>query len=84
MVCRFCWILVCFKTRGTAPLLGATASYAPRGQGRGETAAPWMDLHALGVTALTLLSGRAPEALLPADASEWQCPPDLELHEGFR
>ena len=69
---------------GTAPLLGATASYAPRGQGRGEMAAPWMDLHALGVTALTLLSGRAPEALLPADASEWQCPPGLEIHEGFR
>ena len=69
---------------GTAPLLGATASYSPRGQGRGEMAAPWMDLHALGVTALTLLDGRAPEALLPADASEWQCPPALELHEGFR
>ena len=69
---------------GTAPLLGATASYAPRGQGRGEMAAPWMDLHALGVTALTLLSGRAPEALLPVDASEWQCPPGLEIHEGFR
>ncbi len=69
---------------GTAPLLGATASYAPRGQGRGEMAAPWMDLHALGVTALTLLSGRAPEALLPADASEWPCPSGLEIHEGFR
>ena len=69
---------------GTAPLLGATASYAPRAQGRGELAAPWMDVHALGVTALTLLSGRAPEALLPADASEWPCPPELELHEGFR
>ena len=69
---------------GTAPLLGATASYSPRGQGRGEMAAPWMDLHALGVTALTLLDGRKPEALLPADASEWHCPPALELHEGFR
>ncbi len=69
---------------GEEPILGATAVYAPRGQGRGEKAAPWMDLHALGVTALTLLSGRPSEALLPPDASACQCPPELDLHEGFR
>jgi len=72
------------QTLGRAPLLGATASYAPRGQGRGEMAAPWMDVHALGVTALTLLSGRPPEDVLPADANEWRCPSSLDLHEQFR
>ena len=69
---------------GEEPLLGATAVYAPRRQGRGERAAPWMDVHALGVTALTLLTGRPPEAMLVPDASEFQCPSDLELHEAFQ
>ena len=72
---------------GQQPLAGATAGYAPRAQGRGEAAAAWMDLHGLGVTALTLLSGRAPEQLL-ADGSDqespWRLPDSLSLEPPFQ
>jgi len=73
---------------GLRPLTGATAGYAPRAQGRGEAAAAWMDLHGLGVTALSLLSGRPPEQLLGPDgaaaASAWRIPESLNLEAPYR
>lgn len=69
---------------GEQPIPGASPVYAPRAQGRQEPAAAWMDLHALGVTALTLLSGRAPEQLLASDADDWVVPADLDLEPPYR
>jgi len=72
---------------GQQPIAGATAGFAPRAQGRGEVAAAWMDLHGLGVTALTLLSGRPPEQLLEASSeanSPWRLPDSLSLEAPFR
>ena len=68
---------------GDQPLEGATPGFAPRAQGRAESCAAWMDCHGLGVTALVLLSGRDPEALLSPDGSGWQWPPQLELDASF-
>ncbi len=72
------------QRQGQAPLGGATAGYCPMAQGRGEPAAAWMDLHALGVSALTLLSGRGPELMLSSDAQSWQLPEALDLDSGYR
>ncbi|MFM7312963.1 MAG: serine/threonine protein kinase, partial [Cyanobium sp.] len=58
--------------------LGATPGYAPPELLRGEPAQPWMDLHALGVVALVLLSGDAPEALLDPVTLEWRWPVSLD------
>jgi len=69
---------------GEQPIPGASASYAPRAQGRQEPAAAWMDLHALGVTALTLLSGRPPEQCLASEADDWMLPADLDLESPYR
>ena len=69
---------------GEAPLPGATPGYAPRAQGRQESCAAWMDLHGLGVTALVLLTGQAPESLIAVDASDWSWPEGLDLHSAFR
>ena len=69
---------------GEAPLAGATAGYAPRAQGRQESSQAWMDLHGLGVMALVLLSGRAPESLIAGDGEHWSWPEGLELDAGFR
>lgn len=69
---------------GEQPVPGASASYAPRAQGRQEPAQAWMDLHALGVTALTLLSGRPPEKLLAAQGDDWSVPADLDLEPSYR
>ena len=69
---------------GEAPLTGATAGYAPRAQGRQESSQVWMDLHGLGVMALVLLSGRAPENLIDRDGEHWTWPEALELDAGFR
>ena len=69
---------------GEQPIPGASAAYAPRAQGRQEPAAAWMDLHALGVTALTLLSGRPPEQLLASEADDWMLPADLDLESPYR
>jgi serine/threonine-protein kinase len=57
---------------------GATPGYAPPELARGEPAQPWMDLHALGVTALVLLSGDAPEVLLDPTTLEWRWPAALD------
>jgi serine/threonine-protein kinase len=68
--------------RGTAaagdPPLGTTPGYAPPELVRGEPAQPWMDLHALGVVALVLLSGDGPEALLDPVALTWRWPAVLD------
>ncbi|WP_037991027.1 protein kinase [Synechococcus sp. CC9616] len=69
---------------GEAPLPGASPGYAPRAQGRQESCAAWMDLHGLGVTALVLLTGQAPESLIAVDASDWSWPDGLDVHSAFR
>ena len=69
---------------GQAPLTAASPAFAPRSQVRQESAASWMDLHGLGVTALTLLTGRPPEQLLQADAQGWLLPSDLDLDAAYR
>lgn len=64
-------------------LEGLTPGYAPPEALAGEPAAPWMDLHALGVTALVLLSGDRPEALLDPVTMEWRWPADLDPGDGL-
>ncbi len=58
--------------------VGATPGYAPPELQRGEPPAPWMDLHALGVVALVLLSGDDPAALLDPVTLAWRWPAALE------
>ena len=69
---------------GLEPLEGASAGYAPRAQGRGEACAAWMDLHGLGVSALVLLTGRPPEALISPDGEGWCWPDSLVLQPPFK
>jgi serine/threonine-protein kinase len=69
---------------GQEPLEGATAGYAPRAQGRGEACAAWMDLHGLGVSALVLLTGRPPEALISPDGDGWCWPDSLVVEPPFQ
>ena len=57
---------------------GATPGYAPPELVRGEPPQPWMDLHALGVVALVLLSGDGPETLLDPVTLEWRWPASLD------
>jgi serine/threonine-protein kinase len=66
------------------PAPKATPGYAPAEQVRGEPAEPWMDLHALGVVALVLLSGDEPEALLDPVSLAWRWPAALEGEEPLR
>jgi serine/threonine-protein kinase len=68
---------------GEEPLLTATPGYAPVAQGR-ESPAAWMDLYSLGVTALVLLSGEKPAALLDPQTMEWRWPDGLEVDPLFR
>ncbi len=68
---------------GSLPL-GATPGYAPPELLRGEPAEPWMDLHALGVVALVLLSGDPPAALLDPVSLEWRWPVALEAEPALR
>lgn len=69
---------------GQQPLIAASPAFAPRSQVRQDFAAAWMDLYGLGVTALTLLTGRPPEQLLRADAQGWLLPADLDLEPSYR
>jgi serine/threonine-protein kinase len=69
--------------QGAAPP-GATPGYAPPELTRGEPAAPWMDLHALGVLSLVLLSGEEPAALLDPVTLEWRLPVALEAEPALR
>ena len=55
----------------------ATPGYAPPELARGGAPQPWMDLHALGVTALVLLSGEPPEKLLDPVSLQWRWPAGL-------
>jgi len=63
---------------GEAAPRGATPGYAPPELLQGEPAEPWMDLHALGVVALVLLSGDEPAALLDPVTMAWRWPAALE------
>ena len=69
---------------GLQPLIAASPAFAPRSQVRQDPAAAWMDLHGLGVSALTLLTGRPPAHLLQADAEGWLLPNDLDLDPSYR
>ncbi|MEB3200728.1 MAG: phosphotransferase [Synechococcaceae cyanobacterium] len=62
----------------------ATPGYAPPELLRGEPAMPWMDLHALGVVALVLLSGDEPGGLLDPLSLAWRWPATLEGEPGLR
>ncbi|CAK6702057.1 protein kinase domain-containing protein [Synechococcus sp. CBW1107] len=62
----------------------ATAGYAPPELAQGGAAQPWMDLHALGVTALVLLSGEPPASLLDPVSLEWRWPATLDADSELR
>jgi serine/threonine-protein kinase len=57
---------------------GVTPGYAPPERARGEDPQPWMDLHALGVLALVLLSGEPPAQLLDPSDLAWRWPAALD------
>jgi serine/threonine-protein kinase len=57
---------------------GVTPGYAPPERGRGEDAAPWMDLYSLAVVALVLLSGEEPAQLLDPASLAWRWPVCLD------
>jgi serine/threonine-protein kinase len=63
---------------------GATPGYAPPELARGEPAEPWMDLHALGVVALVLLSGQGPAALMDPVSLDWRWPASLDQEPALR
>ena len=52
----------------------ATAGYAPPELARSGLPQPWMDLHALGVLALVLISGLEPAGLLDPVTLGWRWP----------
>jgi serine/threonine-protein kinase len=62
----------------------ATPGFAPPELSESGAPQPWMDLHALGVTALVLLSGDPPARLLDPVSCSWRWPaalagePDLQ------
>lgn len=64
-------------------LVGATPGFAPPELLRGVSPQPWMDLHALGVTALVLLSGDGPERLIDPQTLEWRWPSALDSEPAF-
>ena len=55
-----------------------TPGYGPPELARGGLPEAWMDLHALGVTALVLLSGDPPESLLDPGSLAWRWPACLD------
>ncbi|MFO7630517.1 MAG: protein kinase [Prochlorococcaceae cyanobacterium] len=70
---------------GASPaLLGCTPGYGPPELLRGAAPEPWMDLYSLGVVAMVLLSGDAPEALLDPVTLQWRWPAALEQEPGLR
>ena len=72
----------CTPLAAAAP--GATPGYAPPELLRGEPAEAWMDLHALGVVALVLLSGDSPAALLDPVSLAWRWPAALDQEPALR
>jgi serine/threonine protein kinase, bacterial len=67
-----------------AELFGLTPGYGPPELGRGEQAAPWMDLYSLGVVSLVLLSGEEPAQLLDPASLAWRWPAALDGEPGLR
>ena len=65
-------------------LPAATAGYAPPELARGGVPQPWMDLHALGVLALVLVSGKSPAALLDPVTLAWRWPVPLEAEPALQ
>lgn len=65
-------------------VVGATPGYAPPELLKGASPQPWMDLHALGVMALVLLSGDPPERLLDPQTLEWRWPSALDGEPALR
>ncbi|MCU0530236.1 MAG: protein kinase [Cyanobium sp. Prado107] len=57
--------------------VAVTPGYAPPQAAACERPEAWMDLHALGVTALVLLSGDPPERLLDPTTMSWRWPASL-------
>lgn len=60
-----------------ADTAAVTPGYAPPEAARGGRPEAWMDLHALGVTALVLLSGDPPARLLDPATLAWRWPAAL-------
>ncbi|MEB3316814.1 MAG: serine/threonine protein kinase [Cyanobacteriota bacterium] len=65
-------------------VVGATPGYAPPELLQGEEPQPWMDLHALGVMALVLLSGDGPESLVQPHTMQWRWPSALDGEPALR
>ena len=65
---------------GTAAV---TPGFAPPDLAAGQRPQAWMDLHALGVTALVLLSGDPPERLLDPASMAWCWPAALAEEPGL-
>ena len=83
MACRCCWTSVWCRPMGTILCL-VPHRVMPHAQGRQDACAAWMDLHGLGVTALVLLTGQAPESLIAADAVTGPGRKGLDLDNDFR
>jgi len=66
---------------GTA---AATPGYAPSERVRVAEPEPWMDLHALGVVALVLLSGEEPARLLDPVTMAWRWPAALSTESALQ
>ncbi len=60
-----------------ADMAAVTPGYAPPEAARGGRPEAWMDLHALGVTALVLLCGDPPARLLDPTTLAWRWPAAL-------
>jgi serine/threonine-protein kinase len=60
-----------------AGIPAVTPGYAPPERARAAAPEPWMDLHALGVVALVLLSGEEPARLLDPVTLAWRWPASL-------
>ena len=71
------------QVAGGAGPRAVTPGYAPPALVRGEPPAAWMDLHALAVVALVLLSGDDPAALLDPLTLAWRWPVALEEQPGL-
>jgi serine/threonine-protein kinase len=61
-----------------------TPGYGPPELAHGGRPEPWMDLYALGVTALVLLSGDPPARLLDPGSLGWRWPAALDPVPGFQ
>ena len=62
----------------------ATPGYAPPERARAAEPEPWMDLHALGVVALVLLSGEEPARLLDPVTLAWRWPAALSAEPALQ